>query len=298
MTRHREYVLITAARNEAAYIARTIESVCMQTIRPSKWVIVSDGSTDETDEIIKKYAVKHNFIFFQRRECGCNRPDFASKAFALEDGYRWLQGLEYHYIGILDADITFEATYYEEVLKRFYTNTRLGICGGFVYEKINGLFKSRPTNSTRSVAGGIQFFQRECYEKIGGIMPSKSGGEDWMAEISARMAGWEVAAFPELAVHHHKPGSSVRGTARECIRQGKMDYAIGSHPLFEIFKCVRRVKVKPFFIGSILRIFGYAHAWASGEKRVMLPEAMAFLRAEQLNRIKHSLQDSRIWRLL
>ncbi len=288
MTTHKtgEYVLITAARNEAAFIAQTIESVCMQTVRPSKWVIVSDGSTDETDEIVKRAAGKHGFIDFQRRLPGEAEANFASQVFAQMQGYLRLQGLSYKYIGFLDADITFEPFYYEEVMRWFERNPRLGISGGFIHENIGGSFKSRPTNRIGSVAGGIQLFRRECYEAIGGIKPLKVGGMDWVAMIEAGLAGWDVRAFPELVVRHHKPGFKARGFAKECIRQGIMDYVVGSHPLFEILKCLRRIKVRPFCIGSILRMYGYAGSWLRREQRAMSPDAIAFLRSEQLCRIK------------
>ncbi len=284
------YVLMTAARNEAANIGRTIESVSAQTVKPVKWVIVSDGSTDGTDEIIKQYAIKHDFIDFQRKECGNNKPDFASKAFALKAGYLRLQGLGYQYIGVLDADITFFApSYYEEVLKRFAGNPLLGIGGGFIHENDKGPFRSRPANRVHSVAGAIQLFRRECYEMIDGLRPSKAGGEDWMAEIYARMSGWEVQAFPELVAYHHKSGFATRGMVGDCIRQGVMDYTIGSHPLFEVLKCVRRVKMRPFFVGAAFRMYGYTLSWLRGREHAMSPAAMAFLRREQLGRVKHNL---------
>ena len=223
------YVLITAARNEEKYIDATIKSVLSQTILPKKWVIVSDGSTDHTAEIIKKYSDHSNYIEFVRRDLGSNQnTDFASKVFALNAGYERLKNFAYDYIGHLDADITFEPDYYDNVLKLFEQDPLLGIAGGYIFEPVQGNFESRPYNTERSVAGGIQLFRRKCYENIGGFIPLKMGGEDTYAEVMARMKGWNVASFKEIIVHHHKIGSLTRGKIRECFRKGIMDYSLGN----------------------------------------------------------------------
>ena len=286
----RAYVLITAARNEESYITGTIESVLAQTVRPLKWVIVSDGSTDGTDEIVNKYALRYNFIDFQKREHAGADSGFISKALALKQGYLRLKDVQYQYVGILDADITFAPTYYEEMLARFAANARLGIGGGFIYESRSGSFQSRHSNAVYSVAGAIQLFRRACYEAIGGIRAMRAGGEDWLAEIDARMTGWEVSAFPEFVVYHHKQGLSARGVVRDSIRAGVMDYVVGSHPFFEILKCINRFKLRPFVIYGLLRMFGYTLSWLRQEERAVTPPVLAFLRAWQLNRIKDSLK--------
>ncbi len=283
-----DYVLITAARNEAAYIAMTIESVLAQTNPPVKWIIVSDGSTDGTDDIVKYYASHHSFIDLQRRD-DSNKVDFASKVYALQQGYHRLQNINYDFIGILDADVSFDVTYYHGIIKQFESNPRLGIGGGFIYERDKHSFQSRPLNSFYSVAGAIQLFRRECYETIGGITPSRLGGEDTIAGILARMNGWEVKAFSQFIVYHHKLSSSVRGYMKESVRQGRMDYAIGSHPLFELVKCGRRIKERPFLIRSFLRLLGYVLAWVRKETRVVNPAVMDFLKNEQLSRIRAML---------
>lgn len=279
------YVLITAARNEEKYIEATIKSVLSQTILPKKWVIVSDGSTDRTDEIVLRYSAQYDFIDFHRRDVD-NKADFSSKVFALKHGYLRLQDANYDFIGILDADVSFGPSYYQDILKQFAKTPRLGIGGGFVHESYKGTFRSRPSNAKYSVAGAIQLFRHECYEMIGGITPSRVGGEDWIAEISARMIGWEVRAFPELVVYHHKSSVSTRGFVQESLRQGIMDYVVGSHPLFEIIKCVRRIKTKPFFVHSIFRMYGYMKSWLQSSERAVPPDVMDFLRREQLSRIR------------
>jgi len=281
------YVLITAARNEEAYIGATIKSVLLQTILPKKWVIVSDGSTDRTDEIIKQHLEHSNFIEFVRRDpSNYQNSDFASKVFAINAGYVRLKNDTYDYIGHLDADITFEPNYYELVLNIFKQNPFLGIAGGFIFEPTHGRFKSRSHNTVRSVAGGIQLFRRECYKAVGGFIPLKRGGEDWYAEVIARMKGWEVKSFPELHVFHHKLGILVRGAIKESLRQGAVDYSLGSHPLFEFFKCIRRVDEKPYLIGTFIRMCGFIWPYLSKQQRLVSIEFIGYLRDEQLTLLK------------
>jgi GT2 family glycosyltransferase len=286
----KRYVLISAARNEVAYIEKTIQSVISQSILPAKWVIVSDGSTDGTDEIILKYADKYKLIHFVKRESNGQDQGFASKVYAVREASSHLNGVEYAFIGNLDADVTFDIHYIENIISKFSKNERLGITGGFIYEQNGGKFKSRPTNTTSSVAGAIQMFRRECFEEIGGLTPAKLGGEDWIAEIMARMRGWDVEAFPEYEVYHHKSSTATRGMLRERIRQGAVDYSLGSYPFFEIIKCMRRIKEKPYFVGAFVRMSSYFWHCCRREDRAISDKIVDFLRKEQLARLKSYLK--------
>lgn len=286
----REYVLITAARNEELHIGKTLESVVAQTALPKRWVIVSDGSTDRTDEIVTQYAKKYQFIQFLRAE-GNNRPlNFASKVYAIYAGYEQLKKVDYDVIGHLDADVSFDPHYYENNLVKFQQNPKLGITGGFIYEPCKEHFKSRPFNMTRSVAGGIQFFRRECYEAIGGFIPIKMGGEDTYAEVMARMRGWEVQAFPELKVFHHKRGLAIRGNWKESFRFGLMDYSLGYHPLFEIMKCIHRINERPYIASALLRMYSFIWSYCRGEKRPVSNEFIRYVRKEQIDRLRAQIR--------
>jgi len=279
------YVLVTAARNEENYVDFPIRSIIAQTILPKKWVIVSDGSTDRTDEIVKEAALRHGFITFVRKERTQEHKGFASKVFAIREGLQHLGGVDYSFIGHLDGDVSFAPDYYEQMFQKFANDSRLGIAGGFIFEKGSRDFISRPSNTPRSVAGAIQLFRRECYQEIGGLVPLSIGGEDWHAEIIARMKGWKVAAFPESKVLHHKRSIAARGILRENSRQGLLDYSFGTHPLFEIVKCVRRVKEKPFVLGALVRMSRFLWAYCRLEKRPVSNELVTYLRKEQLGRL-------------
>jgi hypothetical protein len=275
-----EYCLVTAAYNEEANIARAIESVLSQTLLPKRWVIVSDGSVDKTDEIIKACAEKHDLIRFFRMTRAPGRS-FGRKVMALRAGGKLLEDINFHFIGNLDADVSVQPTYFEDLIARLESSPSLGIVGGFVCEETGGKFQSRRSNRAYSVAHAAQLVRRECYDAIGGYAVLEYGGEDWHAQISAQMKGWTVAAFPELQIFHHRHTGEADNLVRHKFRQGRMDYSFGSSPLFETLKCLERLPEKPFIIGSTARLVGFFWSYIRRNDRPVTAEFVSFLRREQ-----------------
>jgi len=282
--RYGRYALVTPARNEQAYIANTILSVITQSVKPVRWVIVSDGSTDATDSIVEKYAADNAFIRLLKRD-GDPRRNFGSQVRAIQAGSRLLEGVRYDFFGNLDADISFGPDYYEQILAKFRENPKLGLAGGFVHEKMKDEFRSRKFNSRNSVPHAVQFFRRKCYEDVGGYIPLKYGGPDWHAEVTARMNGWEVRSFPEIKVFHHRRTLGADGVLSGGYRQGMMDYSLGSSALFEILKCMTRVAHRPYFIYAACRLAGFAAACLKREQRIVSREFVSFLQNEQRARL-------------
>jgi biofilm PGA synthesis N-glycosyltransferase PgaC len=278
------YALITAAHNEEAFIGVTIRAVVGQSVLPLKWVIVSDASTDRTDEIVLNYARDNPFIELVRLD-EVHRHDFAAKAHAIKAGYESLNGLGYGYIGILDADTSFDPDYYGKLLELFIHDPRLGITGGFIYEDRGGVFTSRRSNRAFSVAGATQFFRRECFEEVGGILPLRYGGEDWCAEVSARMMGWKVRASPKLRIFHHRTADTVDGWLLRRFQQGKMDYSLGCLPAFEVVKCAVRMSEKPVVLGGCVRFAGFTWSYCVRADRSVSREFIRFLQKEQKQRL-------------
>jgi glycosyltransferase involved in cell wall biosynthesis len=278
------YVLMTAAHNEEADIERTIQSVLAQTIRPVRWLIVSDNSTDRTNEIVQRYADQHSFICFHRVTRAPGR-DFASKIVALRSGEHLLQGASYEFIGNMDADLSVEPTYFEDLMRQFEAHPRLGLAGGFVYEEVNGKFESRVVNRVYSVAHAAQLVRRECYEAIGGYAVLRYGGEDWHAQTSARMKGWDAQSIPELKIFHHRPTGGASSFYRSAFRLGKLDYSFGTYFLFELIKCAGRLFKGPMLIGGLIRMVGYLDSYMRREPFLLSPELVAYLRKEQRERM-------------
>lgn len=279
------YVLVTAAYNEQANIEKTIESVLLQTLLPSRWVVVSDGSVDRTDEIVLKYANRHSFIRFLRVARAPGRS-FGSKVRALHAGNELLNDIGYEFVGNLDADVSVPPSYFEDLISRFGLRPLLGIAGGFVVEESKGQFRDRQQNRAYSVAHAAQIVRRGCYEAINGYAVLEYGGEDWHAQTSAKMKGWEVEAFPELKIFHHRHTGEGDNLLRHKFRQGRMDYSFGSEPLFEILKCMERLPEKPRLIGSTARLAGFVWSALRHDDRPVSHEFISFLRREQKAKIR------------
>ncbi|NUM56306.1 MAG: glycosyltransferase family 2 protein [Candidatus Hydrogenedentes bacterium] len=278
------YVLITPARNEAAYIEKTLKSVVNQTLLPRRWVVVSDASTDRTDEIVMDYAARHSFIEFVRVEKDPNRS-FASKVFAIRAGERKLTDVSYRFIGNLDADVEFDPAYFETVVARMIECPRLGLAGGHIYDYLDGQFIPQQIVKN-SVAGAVQLFRRDAYERIGGYIPLPRGGIDAIAEIMVQMYGWECETFADLKVNHYRPmGTALGGLISARYRDGMQDYAFGNHPLFEIVKCAARIGVRPIAIGAVMRMVGYVRAAIHAEPRHVPADVVAYMRQTQLHRL-------------
>lgn len=280
------YVLVTAAYNEGKLIENTICSVISQHCRPAKWVIVSDGSTDETDAIVARYAAENQFIQLHRLTVDHPR-NFAAQAHAINAGIAQLAARDFDFIGNLDADITIAPSYFEQLLQKFREDPQLGLGGGFVHEKCaDGVFRNRRDNSVSSVAHAVQLFRRACFQAVGGrYVPLPYGGPDTYAEVTARMRGWRVTSFPDLEVLHYRATGSAGGLARGCFRQGRMDHSLGTLPLFEILKVLRRVNNNPYLIGSAARLAGFMFSYYRSDKRSVSDEFVVYFRQEQSARL-------------
>jgi poly-beta-1,6-N-acetyl-D-glucosamine synthase len=278
------YVLVTPARNEAQFIELTLKSVVAQTLRPLKWVIVSDGSTDDTDGIVNKYAARHDWIELLRQPERADR-NFAGKAAAFRAGCSQLVGLNYQVIGNLDADISFDEDYFAFLMSKFAENPMLGV-GGTPYAE-EGKTDGRLLDLDH-VSGACQMFRRGCFEAIGGYSSIKSGGIDLISVLSARSAGWQTRTYPEKICHHHRKMGSAQVTGlSERWHRGRMDYLLGSHPAWEAFRSLYQMRNKPFVIGGILILCGYLAQWLRGVERTMPVHLVTLRRQDQMQKLKN-----------
>lgn len=282
------YVLITPARNEAEFIEETIKSVVKQTIRPKRWIIVSDGSSDGTDDIVKKYIGEYAWIEVVRMPERKER-NFAGKVYAFNSGYERIRSLDYDIIGNLDADITFDDEYFSFLLRKFSENPRLGV-GGTPFMEGAQQYDYR-FSSIEHVSGACQLFRRECFETIGGYSPLERGGVDLAAVIKARMKGWQTRTFPEKVCHHHKKTQAVNhASPRALFRSGYHDYLMGSHPIWQIFRSAYQMTKKPYVVGGMLLLVGFYWAILTGTPQNVSKDLAEFRRREQMRRLRGLLE--------
>jgi glycosyltransferase involved in cell wall biosynthesis len=279
---NRAYVVVTPARNEEAYIQKTIDAMVRQTVLPREWVIVSDGSTDRTDEIVASAAASHPWIQLIRLPQR-TAPCFSAVVENTEKGISSLREREYCYVCLLDADVSFQNDYFEILLRRFESEPDLGIAGGIIVDV--GVRRYLRRNEV-DVAGAVQFFRRECFESLGGLVAIPEGGWDAVTCAVARMNGYKTQTIDELLVDHHKPRNiSQGGWLRRTMQMGERDYALGYDPLFEFAKCVRRIFAPPMFIGSVAWWFGYCRAALQRRQRRIPPAVVSHVRSEQRRRL-------------
>ena len=280
------YIIITPARNEGKYIINTIESVINQSVKPILWIIVNDNSTDQTSEIVEKFVKKYPFIRLIENS-GSRDRNFNNKVYAIRNGFKIVENVDYKYYCNLDADVSFEPNYFEFLLKKFEENPKLGICGGRVCDLINGKFEAQKTG-LHSVSGPVQFFRKECYESFGGYQPFKSGFVDGYAEISARMNGWETRTFPDLKVKHYRPTGTAKGSRLKIKYEGgKMEYRFGYSYSYHLLRALFRIKEKPFFLGTVSSLLGYISSFINNEKRPVPNDFISYVRKEQKTRLKN-----------
>ena len=281
-----KYILITAARNEELFITKTLDSVVTQTALPERWIIIDDGSTDRTAEIVESYTKRHPWIQLLRRPRRVDR-NFAGKVQAVTAGLDQAQSLEFEIIGNLDADISFEPDYMEFLLQKLSEDGELGVAGT-PFTQDGGYDSARDSfEGDNYVAGPCQLFRYRCFQGIGGYVPNPAGGVDWIAVMTARMKGWKVRAFPEKRFHHYRTmGTAGRGALGALFSYGEKDYYLGGSPLWQLFRVAYRMGKKPVLLGGLALLLGYVWAALRRVNRVVSPELMRFHRHEQMKKLR------------
>jgi len=280
-----KYVLITPARNEAAFIAKTLDSMVGQTVLPERWVIVDDGSTDETGEIVQRYASRYPWIELVRLPEHRDRS-FAGKVHAFNAGLERVQSLQPDVIGNLDADLSFEPDYLEFLMRKFSDDPKLGVAGTPFIE--DGYDSTRDSfEGENHVAGGCQLFTRQCFQEVGGYIPNRAGGIDWIAVTTARMKGWKTRSFAEKRFHHYRTlGTAGRSNAGASFSYGEKDYYLGGSPIWELFRVAYRMTKQPVLIDGLALLSGYCWAALRRMKRPITLELMRFHRREQMKKLR------------
>lgn len=280
------YVLITPARNEEAYLENTIKSVVAQTILPLRWVIVSDGSTDQTEQIAAKYAAQYPWITFIARPPREVR-NFAGKVSAFNAGFETAKDLDFDLVGSLDADLSFVPDYFEFLAGKFAADRQLGIAGCPFSE--GGVTYDYAFSSLDHVSGACQMFRRECFQQIGGYVPLKGGGIDVVAVLMARMKGWRTRTFTERTCVHHRPMGSAADSTHFNVnyKLGQRAYRLGFHPLWQLCRSVYQMTRRPYVSGGVALAAGYFWAMLSRSERAVSPELIAFQGRDQMKRLRH-----------
>jgi biofilm PGA synthesis N-glycosyltransferase PgaC len=277
-----KYVIISPVRNEELYIDKTILSVISQTIQPKKWIIVNDGSTDNTSTIIAKYSSTYKWIqLIDKKNRGyAETGRGVMEAFYV--GYNNINIDDYDFIVKLDGDLSFKPNYFESLFNEFKNNHKLGIASGVCFIERKGKLE-REKHPEFHVRGASKVYKKECWKAIGGLIKHK--GWDTIDEMKAQSLGWETKSFVNLHINHYKPTGYNTGSYNWTIMGGKSDYYCGYHPLFVITKGIKRMFQRPYMIGGFGIIYGFFKEYIRNGEQIKDNDLIKFIQKQQFNKL-------------
>jgi len=285
---HRRYALVTPCRDEAKYARRTLDSVVRQTVLPSLWVIVDDGSRDATPAILAEYAAKHPFIKIVRREDRGFRKLGGGVIDAFYAGLEHVDMNLFEYVTKLDLDLDLPANYFESLMIRMEANPRIGTCSGKPYfHDESGTLVSEMCGDENSV-GMVKFYRTSCFREIGGFVRELMW--DGIDCHLCRLNGWIAVSWddPDIRFIHMRPmGTSDRSWWRGRVRHGVGQYFMGTTPTYMAASSIYRATRPPIILGGVAMTWGYLKSALTRKPRYGDERFRKFLRAYQWSCLFH-----------
>jgi glycosyltransferase involved in cell wall biosynthesis len=277
-----KYVIITPTHNEEAYIRFTLDSVVAQKARPEQWIIVDDGSTDNTAKIIQEYVERYPWIkrvalpVEGSRELGARVVRVFYEGFSLID-------VDYDFIVKLDSDLSFTSEYFERLIGKFAEDSRLGIAGGGFYIQVGNQWRLEKVPFDH-VRGATKVYRKACFDEIGGLL--LVDGWDGIDEWRAQMKGWKTRSYNELIVHHLRPTGSHYGKWRGYTKEGETAFFLGYPWLVILARSLYRgLSERPPLVRGMGIFWGYLRSWRARKPRLDDAEVIAYIRRKQMRRI-------------
>jgi biofilm PGA synthesis N-glycosyltransferase PgaC len=275
------YVIISPCRNEAAFMRETLDTVIAQSIRPAKWVIVDDGSTDATPRILVEYASQHHWIHIVTRHDRGRRALGPGVVDAFYAGYETINPDGYEYLCKLDLDLRLPPRYFEGLMLRMEANPRVATCSGKAYIEANGKLVNERHGDETSI-GASKFYRVSCFKAIGGFVREVMW--DGIDCHRCRMHGWIACSWddPELRFVHLRPmGSSQQNIYAGRMRHGCGQYFMGTGPVYMLANAINRLDEKPYVLGALAMLWGWLSSALQGKPRFDDPEFRKFIRRYQ-----------------
>lgn len=281
------YAVVTPVRNEVDVLQRTIDSMAEQTEQPRIWLVVDDGSSDGTAQLVEDASSRVPFLRLLRleesgRDQDRDRLKWAAEAIAFNAGLGTLDLDLIDFVVKLDGDLAFGPEFFASLFLEFDADPSLGIAGGTLYDLI-GEKRVLEWVPEAHVRGATKVYRKECFAEIGGIEPVY--GWDTLDELRAQMAGWRTRSFASPA-DHLRPTGSRGGSLRGIARMGRGAYLLGYHPAFLVARSVRLMTARPYIVGGLSLLAGYVGACVERPKRSASAETIAYLRSQQMDRLK------------
>jgi glycosyltransferase involved in cell wall biosynthesis len=277
------YIIISPVKNEEKYLENTIRSVLAQTILPSRWVLVNDGSSDGTAAVISQFAEEKDWIIPVRLPQSSTRRKRGQGVIeAFYKGYERIQHAEYDYLVKLDGDLVLPADFFAKILERFHQDPRLGIASGVSYANKHGKWV-RERAAKGYTFGETKVYRRGCFEEIGGLVPHM--GWDGIDHIKAIMLGWNASSFDDIIFYHMRPEGTGTGILKAAVEEGVCCHYMGYHPLFFFLRSVKRMFSHPFLFGGLGMLFGFLRCGVTKQQQIEDNAFISFLRKNQMARL-------------
>jgi glycosyltransferase involved in cell wall biosynthesis len=274
-----KYALVTAARNEAANLRRLIPSVAAQTQLPERWVIVSHGSSDGTDDVVLEHAERLPWMSLLRLPS--SERSWSGMVQCVNAGFAALRDVPFDVLGKIDADVTFPPEYMETLVARFEADPRLGSAGTRFLEPERGFSWWHPASDETFVAGPCALFRRSAFERMGGMVPAPHGTDVIATEVLLSL-GWKTTSFPDpVYTHHGLTGGREGSWLREWFYRGRTDAYVRNHPVWQLARVVFRMKDRPMAVGALAMLAGYVWQSLRNEELTVAAEVMRSRRARQ-----------------
>lgn len=279
----RRYVVISPCRDEAEYLPITIDSMVNQTVTPALWLIVDDGSTDATPELVEAASKQHPWIRLYRRPDRGGRAVGAGVIEAFNEGLAQIDLDEYDYLCKLDTDLGLPRIYFQRLIEQMESDPFLGNYSGKTYINPSGERWVSERMGDENAIGPTKFYRTKCFRDIGGFVSQVCW--DGIDGHMCRMKGWKAMSSDDedIRVQHHRPhGSSQKSIWTGRQRWGRGKYFMGSSPLYMLGVAGYRAVERPFIVGSVGLLTGYVRAWLSGHERMTDREYLRHLRRYEL----------------
>ncbi len=276
-------LIVTPACNEEKHLSELIDSIINQSILPAQWIIVDDGSTDNTSNVIKQSIMKYSWIKYLRKEKTGPRSPGKSVMETFYFGFNNRTLTEYDIVLKLDADLVLPSNYLETIVNEFKKNSKTGIAGGVCVVESNDNYVLEQETNLDHIRGAIKAYRKECFEEIGGLV--KKMGWDTVDEHHARFKGWEVSVLNHLEVVHQRSTHQEYGFVKAAFRNGQMLYSIRMDVFLVIGNSIKKVFKFPYFLLGASMFLGYLFAFFSRHERIVNKDLGKFIRRYRYKKI-------------
>ena len=297
------YVIVSPVRDEAKYLDTTIRCVVEQTVPPAAYILVDDGSTDDTLRILESWAAKYPWIIpihcpevapgaegMPVTQSRGKRARAAKEILAFYEGFHAIGNEDWEFLVKLDGDVGLEPDYFERCFQEFAQDPLLGIGGGVIAHLEKGV-PVVEKNPEFHVRGATKIYRNTCWKDIGGV--TSGAAWDSLDELKANMLGWSTRSFPHLQVVHYRYTGAANGTWQNAVKKGEWNYISGYHPLFMLCKVLRNLLKRPWVQGAAGLLYGYVRARLARTPQVEDRRLIRYIQSQQLRRL---FQLRTIWR--